>query len=1086
MKNVIKRILFSILFLAMFIIAFVNKDIKVYAFNNYELEKIFCNATLSDDFSDNEVLIILNKQLSRDLSYNVSFENIDYICIEDLTDSYDKECELNEHFRRIYKMTLRDSNKEKVLSTIKQLEALDFIYCAEPNYYDKVASVPNDYISSIQYAIENINLPDTWDFMVGNNDVTVGVIDTGIDGNNPDLQDNLNIDLSRSFSADFTSALEDFEGHGTHVAGIIGAVGNNNVGITGTNWNVSIVSLRVANSIGDFPIDNVIAAINYAHEDDVNIDILNYSGGGYNYNSRVETRRQAIANYDGLFVCAAGNDKINTDVNLHYPSSHNLSNLISVGSLDQNNNRSKFSNYGLNTVNIYAPGNSILSTYPIHICNEYYEFSDGTLLCELDRTLVRILKYEIETSEEPIDWDYIDENFADIVYPYIIGDVAKDEVVPDLFNVAEHLNTGYHYTDGTSMSTPYVAGVAALLLSLNKELTATQLRQAILESAEEITITVPDTTEGAVEGDTVNQDVLKLNAYEAVKYVLENYMNPTTYTLSNYSSTINTNKTIASDASYFDELNGFYKLNVTYAKSYEFISSSGSGIEVTLYDENFTEIPYNDLDSTSNKVHFIENLSTGTYYLRTKYANEESTGTINTQIVSRTTAYISVGDNDILLNTHNYNKGIYPSNNYYYINSRGVGFYRFTLTGIKADGTEVTYPSSAIMIKDHMDEDIIDKYSLTGYSNQAISGYNENSFVAYLNATGYFYVYIDIDTEGLKSLTLNIEPVEREAIDLFTKSESTNSSMEILDFETTKGDYVKKIILKQTGKFTIDYSYSGLQNSNILFILSKLNYNSTTQTYSIETIISQLMNATNDSFTYEINLTEGTYFVGYFNKDDNSAFNVILNRLISQSGSYVLIPDPDCETDGGSQVEVYEKNLLPSDRSYRETNIVIGFTRVIYLDYHYVTQTSRNDYYWYSSNEAIATVSQHGTVYGKSAGTVKIMAVNKNNPSIVFVKQFTIIRDTKSYTEVIYNEIKDKHKLSEGEYQLGLTVQNSPYPMAQYYTWRIISKDDTITSVSIDQWGNVTITGTGNIVIEGYDYIYNENYGVRINVTVTN
>jgi hypothetical protein len=111
-KNVIKIMLVCIMFLIVFSFVLINKNIKIYASNN-DSEKILCDAVLTDDFSDNEVLIIINKQLSRDLTYNVSFENIDYICIEDLTDSYDKECELNEHFRRIYKMTLRDSNKEK-------------------------------------------------------------------------------------------------------------------------------------------------------------------------------------------------------------------------------------------------------------------------------------------------------------------------------------------------------------------------------------------------------------------------------------------------------------------------------------------------------------------------------------------------------------------------------------------------------------------------------------------------------------------------------------------------------------------------------------------------------------------------------------------------------------------------------------------------------------------------------------------------------------------------------------------------------------------------------------------------------------
>ncbi len=551
------------------------------------------------------------------------------------------------------------------------------------------------------------------------------------------------------------------------------------------------------------------------------------------------------------------------------------------------------------------------------------------------------------------------------------------------------------------------------------------------------------------------------------------------YSLSNYSATINKTVNLSGNET------KYYKINSNYNKYYEFIVDGTYGVDIKLFDENFNEILVDDLNDSNSIEHIINQLQVGTYYLEIKNSSS-STNSTSIKIVSRTTAYIGVGDNDVLLNTHNYNEGIYTSNYYYYINNRGVGFYRFTLTGVKADGTTVTYPYNSIMIKDHMNEDIIDKYSLTGYSNQAISGYNENTFAAYLNATGYFYVYIDIDTEGLKSLTLNIEPVESETIDLFTKSESTNSTMEILDSETTKGDYAKKIILKQAGEFTVNYSYSGSQSNDILFVLGKLNYNSTTQKYTIETLISQLMDAENDSFTYTLDLTDGTYFVAYFNKDDNAAFDVTFNRLVTQYGGSVLIPDPDSMTDGGSQVEVYEKGLPYYEVSYRGTNIVIGFTRVIYIDYHYVDQHSREDYYWYSSNDSIATVSQHGTVFGKSAGTVKIMAVNKDDPSIVFVKQFTVVQDTKTYSEVVYSEFNDTHKLSNGEYQLGLDVQNSPYPMTQYYSWRVVSKSSTITSVSIDQWGNVAIVGTGNIVIEGYNYIYNDNYGVRINLTVTN
>lgn len=1046
-NKIVKRITLASTLLLFFLIFICNSGTLVFAsetnleMNVDELSLIDkYETTVDDDFDESKVIVTLTKEYSdinKEINYNdfetdkiitlntinelnIPFEDYsDKIVINDIYDlTYlDNPNMISnpDEYRQIFLIELMNDNKEDVITVIEELENKEYIIAAEPQYMFSIDYEDEElYLNDAEYGRQwglngenGIQIENAWS-LIGDGSVEqrirVGIFESGVQANHPDL---------RIITGNRTGVAY----HGTHVAGIIGAIGNNEIGISG------VAQVEIA--LLDYGPMTTIECVEFAQSltwaINNNIRIINASFK-FVYNGQfapaVINHVTAIQNFglaNGLFVCSAGNYNVNNDVDTHdllqYPAGYadsrlypEVTNIISVGSIDENGEKSSFSNFGENSVHLFAPGGDIYST--------------------------------------------------------ITG-------------------SSYGYDSGTSMAAPHVTGVAALLLSINENLTNNQLREAILNS-----VTIPNNSGTNPLNNLCITDG-RLNAYNAVKYVLEHFSN-TEYTLSNYSSTINTNKTIASDASYFDELNGFYKLNVTYAKSYEFISSSTSGIEVTLYDEDFTKIPFNDLDSTSNKVHFIENLSTGTYYLRTKYANEENTGTINTQIVSRTTSYIGVGDNDVLLNTHNYNEGIYTSNYYYYINNRGVGFYRFTLTGVKADGTTVTYPYSSIMIKDHMNEDIIDKYSLTGYSNQAISGYNENTFVAYLNATGYFYVYIDIDTEGLKSLTLNIEPVESETIDLFTKSESTNSTMEILDSETTKGDYAKKIILKQAGEFTVNYSYSGSQSSDILFVLSKLNYNSTTQKYTIETLISQLMDAENDSFTYTLDLTDGTYFVAYFNKDDNAAFDVTFNRLVTQYGGSVLIPDPDSMTDGGSQVEVYEKGLPYYEVSYRGTNIVIGFTRVIYIDYHYVDQHSREDYYWYSSNDSIATVSQHGTVFGKSAGTVKIMAVNKDDPSIVFVKQFTVVQDTKTYSEVIYSEFNDTHKLSNGEYQLGLDVQNSPYPMTQYYSWRVVSKSSTITSVSIDQWGNVAIVGTGNIVIEGYNYIYNDNYGVRINLTVTN
>ena len=322
--------------------------------------------------------------------------------------------------------------------------------------------LPNDSFETAQWAIDYIGLPDVWVYERGSNLVKVGVIDSGVDGTHPDLRDNINTSLSKCFSPDFSNPLEDNTGHGTHVAGIIGAEANNSIGIAGTCWNISIVSLRVGTKEGKFNVDAVLQAISYATVND--IDILNYSGGSYTYR---ESYKEAIDNYPGLFVCAAGNDHTNNDVTPHYPSNYDLSNVIAVGSLDSYGNRSSYSNYGT-TVDIYAPGGDILSTYPMELCAS--------------------------------------------------GSCDK----------STHFINGYHSLSGTSMATPYVTGVAALMLSSCDYITPEQLKTQLLNNADNITIQIPSSS-----GGTTTMGAKELNAEKAVATVDE-YWTASRYMQLNY------------------------------------------------------------------------------------------------------------------------------------------------------------------------------------------------------------------------------------------------------------------------------------------------------------------------------------------------------------------------------------------------------------------------------------------------------------------------------------------------------------------------------------------------------------------------
>ncbi|MCL1819486.1 MAG: S8 family serine peptidase [Oscillospiraceae bacterium] len=148
---------------------------------------------------------------------------------------------------------------------------------------------------------------------------------------------------------------EDYTGHGTHVAGTIGAVGNNFIGVTGVSWVVRLASLKIGGNV--FDMAAAINAIDYANRN--RIQIINSSWGSRFFSSSL---KYAIDNYDGLLVVSAGNNGSNNDIMPVYPSSYDSENIISVAAADQNDNLASFSNYGEISVDIAAPGTDILST----------------------------------------------------------------------------------------------------------------------------------------------------------------------------------------------------------------------------------------------------------------------------------------------------------------------------------------------------------------------------------------------------------------------------------------------------------------------------------------------------------------------------------------------------------------------------------------------------------------------------------------------------------------------------------------------------------------------------------------------------
>jgi subtilisin family serine protease len=211
----------------------------------------------------------------------------------------------------------------------------------------------------------------------------VGILDTGVDITHEELQGIVDEELSKDFTSNNTDlSLVDDEGHGTAIASIIAAHTNNSRGIVGVCNNVKIVSLKVLDSGLKGYLSNVIEAVEYANEN--NIDIINLSltfrqGFTSNYNvdpnyidASITLLENAISNYSGLAVCAAGNEETNIDGSQYVcvPAKFNLSNLITVGASKRDDTVAGFSNYGLNSVDLFAPGDDILFAARLEECEE--------------------------------------------------------------------------------------------------------------------------------------------------------------------------------------------------------------------------------------------------------------------------------------------------------------------------------------------------------------------------------------------------------------------------------------------------------------------------------------------------------------------------------------------------------------------------------------------------------------------------------------------------------------------------------------------------------------------------------------------
>ncbi|MGB0929348.1 MAG: S8 family serine peptidase [Chitinophagales bacterium] len=358
------------------------------------------------------------------------------------------------------------------------------IELAEPNYYMSAAPTtytsytPNDNGFPLLWGLNNtgntggiadadIDALEAWSMGTGNENIIVGVLDSGIDWTHPELIHNiwqnegedtdgdgllvLDADGNWIMDPDDINGIDDdgngyvddligwdfvdednnphdLNGHGTHVAGTIAATGDNGVGIVGVSSQVRIMPLRFLNSDGVGLVSGAVRGLNYSMDKGVYLTNNSWGSTGVSEALRLAIEQAAEANQ--LFIAAAGNNGLDNDIVPNYPSSFDLDNIIAVAATNSSDQLASFSNYGVNSVDIAAPGVGILSTLP---------------------------------------------------------------------------DNSYGYANGTSMAAPHAAGAAVLLWSQDLSASYTKIKDAILNSVDVI---------GTLSGDVATGG--RLNVYQAL------------------------------------------------------------------------------------------------------------------------------------------------------------------------------------------------------------------------------------------------------------------------------------------------------------------------------------------------------------------------------------------------------------------------------------------------------------------------------------------------------------------------------------------------------------------------------------------
>ena len=518
--------------------------LNTYATNQTsQYEKLTDYLSEEKAFLDDKIIVILDNTSSVSFkSFNADFEKIvECSSIHDLTafktqkikayienrsyltqsndaSNIANDIEL-EKYNKILCLNLKDTSKEKILDAIENLNKLDGVLCAFPDFEISIDSLMSNSNSIQTESTPNdiydlLSLNQAWQ-SVSNftpNTVRVAVIDTGINKDHSALVGKIDENTSARMIGYVGEEYDNFDdyvgvehiddnGHGTHVAGIIAASLDSETGMRGVCTSVELISIKVLNDLGKGRFSDLVAGMAYVASLDGTaneIDVVNISAGtaDYYYQEILQSSLTSfISDYNGLVVCSAGNENADLSKNNRFPASIEGDNIITVGASNADDTRwesstTKGSNYD-GPVDIFAPGVDIVSCVP-----------NGSSLLSC----------------------------------------------PDNCSSEAHISDGYHALTGTSMATPFVTGVAALMLSIYPNLSAEYIKSVITDMEN-------------VDYSTSSQNPInelfwicdsggRVNAYKAVQAAIDYNTTPCTHSNATYTYTADTHTFTCPDCSY--------------------------------------------------------------------------------------------------------------------------------------------------------------------------------------------------------------------------------------------------------------------------------------------------------------------------------------------------------------------------------------------------------------------------------------------------------------------------------------------------------------------------------------------------------